>query len=364
MPKSAQAQLARYHHLVQALAALARNSHDVEAVVQAVHQQTGTLFPAQVTLLALREPDGHWRWELYEEDRRYTQRLPFYPEGIIESVLGGQALSIPDIYAYLHQHPVRMRRLVNDDQVILDVHAEPQQPERPTRSMLFVPLEVRGQRTGVLSIQSHAAAAFDTTDLEFLHLLAQHVSIALENAALRQELEQLTRTDALTGLLNRRAFSHDVPLALDTARQEGRAVSLMMLDVHEFKRINDDFGHPVGDAVLATLGQVLKQTFPVPDVAFRLSGDEFAVLVWEPETRLEILSARLTGGLRAADWPPGPGPICLQGGVAQPPAAAGLEEWLSLADARMYRAKRQRIVGCQVNWGLDFGDAPLAMTLH
>lgn len=356
MIRSETTPLARYHQLVQVLASLARNSHGVDAVVQAVHQQVGTLFSAHSTLLALRQPGGEWLWEVYEDQRRYSHRLPFYPEGIIENVLHGEPLSIPDIDAYLTEYPVRFRRVMDKGKVMLTVQAQEEMTGPPTVSMLFVPLEVRGVRTGVLSVQSYETHAFDDTDLAFLDLLAQHVSIALENADLREELERLTRTDMLTGLLNRRAFQDDVPLALATARRDGLALSLVMLDVHEFKLVNDGFGHHVGDAVLTTLGQVLSQTFPAPDMVFRLSGDEFALLVWEPETRLEDLSNRLTDGLRAADWPPGPGPVCLQGGVAQPPPDVGLEEWLSLADARMYQAKQRRVVGRQVNWGLDFGD--------
>ncbi|WP_192930750.1 sensor domain-containing diguanylate cyclase [Deinococcus sp. AJ005] len=348
--------LARYHQLVQVLASLARNSHGVDAIVQAVHQQAGTLFSAHSTLLALRQPGGDWLWEVYEDQRRYSQRLPFYPEGILENVLHGEALSIPDIDAYLLEYPVRFRRVMDNGKVMLNVQAEEEVAGPPTVSMLFVPLEVRGERTGVLSIQSYETHAFDDTDLEFLQLLAQHVSIALENAALREELECLTRTDMLTGLPNRRAFYHDVPRALDTARQEGKELHLVMLDVHEFKRINDSFGHQTGDEVLARVGQALRQTFAAPDAAFRLSGDEFALLVWEPEARLEALALRLTHALRAAEWPPGPGPICLQGGVAQPPSDGNIDDWLSLADSRMYHAKRRRIVGDQVDWGMDFGD--------
>ncbi len=355
--------LARYHHLIQVLAALARSSHEVEAVVQAVHQQAGDLFAARITLLALRQTHGDWLWEMYEQEQRYTHPVPYYPDGLMESVLHGHALFVPDILAYLKEHPVRARRLVGN-KVILDIngHSEPShQPSEPSqqaaRSMLYVPLEVRGKRAGVLSIQSYALNAFDDTDLEFLQLLAQHVSIALENAALREEMKRLTRTDALTGLHNRRAFYHDVPLCLEKARQQGRGLGLIMLDVHEFKQVNDQFGHTTGDMVLATLGQILAQVFPAPDAAFRLSGDEFALLIWEPGTRLENLTTRLTHALRAGDWPPGPGPICLQGGMALPSAGLDLDEWLSLADARMYRAKRQRITGNQVDWGLDFGDA-------
>ncbi len=357
MIRSKPTPLARYHQLVQVLASLARNSHGVDAVVQAVHQQAGTLFSAHSTLLALRQPGGDWLWEVYEDQRRYSQRLPFYPEGIIETVLNGKALSIPDIDAYLLEYPVRFRRVMDNGKVMLTVQAQEELSGPPTVSMLFVPLEVRGERTGVLSIQSYETHAFDDTDLAFLDLLAQHVSIALENAALREELERLTRTDMLTGLLNRRAFSHDVPLALDTARQEGRELHLVMLDVHEFKRINDAFGHQMGDAVLSTLGQVLGQTFTAPDAAFRLSGDEFALLVWGTAQRLDELTTRLTHGLRTTAWPGSLGPICLQGGVAQPPPGAGLEEWLSLADARMYSAKRQRTVGNVAYGGLDFGSS-------
>ncbi|WP_103131202.1 GGDEF domain-containing protein [Deinococcus aerius] len=350
---SAEAQLRRYHQLVQMLAALARSSGQVDAVVQTVHWQAGALFPAQVTLLALLEPEGDWRWELYEGEQRYTQRLPFYPEGILETVLRGEPLSIPDIEAYLAEHPVRVRRLVDHDEVLLEIGEE--EPEEPVLSMLFVPLEVRGARVGVLSVQSYAPAAFDDTDLQFLDLLGQHVSIALENAGLREELERATLTDALTGLPNRRAFGRDAPLALERARREGRDLTLVMLDVHDFKSVNDTFGHPVGDAVLATLGRVFREALPAPGAAFRLSGDEFALLVWEAEDRLGDLARRIEEGLRTAEWPPGLGPVCLQGGAAQAGPGASLHDWLSLADARMYCAKRGRARGLHVCWGLDFG---------
>lgn len=357
MPRSESPLLSRYHRLVEVLASLARNSHEVEAVVQAVHQQAGTLFPSQITLLALTQPDGSWCWELREDGQRFTQLVAFYPDGIMESVLHGESLSVPDIDAYLAEHPVRVRRMTRGDDVIEDVRQGDAPAGPAARSMLFVPLQIQGKRAGVLSIQSYEAGAFDDTDLEFLNLLAQHVAIALENAALREELARLTRTDTLTGLHNRRAFDQDVPGMLEAARQDGRDLSLVMLDVHDFKQINDAHGHHVGDVVLSTVGQVLTQALPAPDAAFRLSGDEFALLVWDAAERLGGLATRLTQALRGASWPAGLGPVCLQGGVAQPPPGAGLDEWLALADTRMYHVKRQRMVDNQVDWGLDFGHA-------
>lgn len=356
MPRTETTLLSRYRQLVQVLALLARNSHEVEAVVRAVHQQTSTLFPAHITLLGLRQPDGNWRSEMYEGEKRYTQYLPFAEDGLIESVLGGEALSVPNIYAYMAEHPVRVRRMVRSGGVIQDIRQQTVPAKQPALSMLFVPLETNGQRAGVLSIQSYESGAFDDIDLEFLKLLGQHVSIALENAALREELGQLVRTDTLTGLLNRRAFYRDVPVMMQAARQENRALNLIMLDVHEFKRINDAHGHAAGDAVLSTVGRALTRVFAAPHAAYRLGGDEFALLVWDDPERLGDLATHLTHELRAAQWPALLGPVCMQGGVAPLSAEGGLDEWLSVADARMYRAKRQRMVGNQVDWGLDFGD--------
>lgn len=356
MPTSETSVLMRYHQLVQALASLARNSHQVEAVVQAVHQQAGTLFPSQVTLLALQQPDGDWLWELREAGQRFTQPVPFYPDGIMESVLHGEALAIPDLDVYLDAHPARVRRMSRGDAVIPDIREVNQPPGRGVRSMLLVPLKTHGIRAGVLSIQSYEMGVFDDMDLEFLQLLAQHVSIALENAALREELHLLTRTDALTGLHNRRAFYQDVPAVMQAARQAGRDLSLVMLDVHGFKRINDAHGHQLGDAVLATVGRALTRVFFSPNVAFRLGGDEFALLVSGPAGQLEELTTQLTHELRAADWPTGSGPVGLQGGVAHLTPEGGLDEWLSLADARMYHVKRRRAGDHPVTWGLDFGD--------
>ena len=360
MPRSETTLLSRYRQLVQVLASLACNSHEVEAVVQAVHQQVGTMFPAHVTLLALLQPDGDWCWEMYEGERRFTEHLPYCPEGLMESVLHGKSLCVPHIFAYMAQHPARVRRMLKDGGIVPDIRRETVKTKEQSLSMLFVPLETQDRRAGVLSIQSYEPGAFDKTDLAFLELLAQHVAIALENAALREELRQLTRTDALTGLLNRRAFSHDMPGMMDAARRDGRELNLIMLDVHEFKRINDAHGHQVGDVVLATVGQALNQVFAAPNIAFRLSGDEFALLVWGDPGQLNALATQLTHRMRAATWPELTGPLCLQGGVARLPSNlppdAGLDEWLSLADARMYRAKRRRMVGSQVDWGLDFGD--------
>lgn len=352
---STESQLRRYRQLVETLAALARSSHQVDAVVRTVHQQAGRLIPANVTLLALLKSGGDWRWELFEGEQRLTQHLPYYPEGILEGVLHGEPLSIPDIGAYLDRFPVRTRRLLETEEVILDVRREPGPSDQGTRSMIFVPLEVQGARAGVLSMQSYATHAFDSTDLQFLELLAQHVSIALDNAALREALERATLTDTLTALPNRRAFNHEVAAALDGARRGKRPATLVMLDVHQFKCINDTFGHLVGDVVLSVLGQVFRETLSAPQRVFRLGGDEFALLLWGADEVLDALATSISTGLRGASWPAGVGPVGLQAGAAAATGDMTVQDWLALADARLYRVKRGRTPADSARWGLDFG---------
>lgn len=351
---STQPQLARYHQLVQVLAALARSSRDVEGVVQTVHRQAQTLFSTHVTLLALLSGQGEWTWELYEGRQHTTSRLPFYPEGIVEQVLRGGPLSIPDLTTYLTEYPVRVRRVVSTDEVILDVR-ETEDEAESVHSLLLVPLETGGERVGVLSIQSYRTFAFDETDLLFLELLGQHVAIALENARWHAQLEQATLTDPLTALPNRRAFGERAQRALDAARA-GEATTLVLVDVQRFKRINDTFGHDVGDEVLVTIAGVLGRALP-PGAAFRLGGDEFALLLPGAGAGVSAQAAGLNAAFRAAGWPEGVGPVCLNAGAARVRPDDTLSTWLRRADQRMYRAKRGCADVAGSRLGLDFGPA-------
>lgn len=227
-------------------------------------------------------------------------------------------------------------------------------PPGPSLSMLYVPLEVRGEMAGVLSVQSQAVGAFDETDLEFLELLGQHVAIALENATLREELTRASLTDPLTGLPNRRAFDRDIERALRPGAQESRPC-LVLMDVHRFKHYNDTLGHAAGDDVLCALGWALRRVTGERGRAYRLGGDEFALLLPARSQPLAALAAQLEGELRAECWPPGTGPVRLQAGAAPGRPGLSAREWLAQADAQLYRAKHARREEHPPRWGLDFG---------
>lgn len=158
-----------------------------------------------------------------------------------------------------------------------------------------------------------------------------------------RELEELSRHDILTGLLNRGSFMRLLEDEFGKQLRSQRPACVMMCDVDLFKRINDRHGHPAGDAVLARLGQVLGAAVRQPiDVAARVGGEEFAVLL--PETSLpaaERVAERIRA-LLAAETFHGEGGefrVSLSIGIAESCDGDG-EHALRVADANLYQAKR------------------------
>lgn len=184
--------------------------------------------------------------------------------------------------------------------------------------------------------------------------------IMAKDRALREALaearEQAIR-DPLTGVFNRRWFDTVLPLEMDRARRDNTGLVLLIVDIDRFKRINDKFGHPIGDAVLRTVCQLLCETFRHTDMVCRLGGDEFCVVLpmASPEAAVEAVS-RFQDGLSAAKVPGLDGArLSVSLGYARfdgrpssdAPTADGTtgkalaEGLLHLADAAMYEAKRR-----------------------
>ncbi|WP_420595704.1 GGDEF domain-containing protein [Deinococcus sp.] len=329
MTESAAAKLARYRLLLDIAARLV-SLHQADDVLSALHTHIGKLFSVPVTLLALKQPEGSWECLTLEGQNTHLRMLPPQPDGLLERALRGELSYTNDVLAYALEHRLPLRRL------------DPASALPLTHSWMGVPLEIEGQSAGVLSIQSYTRGEFTGDDLEFLRLLGNHLGIALENAVLRQRLEHEARTDALTHLGNRRSFI----ASGEQAMRVSGPLCLAVLDVQNFKGINDAFGHPTGDAVLALIGQLLARCAAGKDgetsgQAFRLGGDEFALLL--PATPDQAY-ARISAMLQEAAHAPWPAavPVRLDIGLAECQPGQEFAALVREADGRMYEAKRNQ----------------------
>jgi diguanylate cyclase (GGDEF)-like protein len=164
--------------------------------------------------------------------------------------------------------------------------------------------------------------------------------LARRNRDLLTVLASEARTDSLTGLLNRRGFDERAEIELTRARREGSSIAVVVFDIDYFKRINDEWGHDTGDAVLARTAAVLADQTRDIDVVARLGGEEFGVLLPESDTEgAAELADRARDAVSKAQSSGLP-PVRMSAGLAAAKAPETTQELLQAADVALYRAKR------------------------
>ena len=158
-----------------------------------------------------------------------------------------------------------------------------------TKSIIGVPLASRGQVFGVIELVNKLnGEPFTALDLKILSTIADFAATAIEKAYYLRALRSMALEDDLTGLANRRALSRAIERETARTRRTGGTVALLMVDIDDFKTINDTLGHGAGDEVLKHLAVILKRNVREIDVVCRYGGDEFAILM--PETTSEAAS--------------------------------------------------------------------------
>jgi diguanylate cyclase (GGDEF)-like protein len=178
----------------------------------------------------------------------------------------------------------------------------------------------------------------------FLHLgFMVVVAYLLDRLHTQVESEQeLARSDALTGLFNRRAFLEHLRYRLELAAREGKPISLAYLDLDDFKRINDEGGHDEGDRVLRLVANTLMATVRRTDLVGRLGGDEFALLVTDADrAAAESLIEKVRQSLQQVFGRDQPAVKCSIGCVTFRQPMPGVEDAIRCADLLMYKVKRQ-----------------------
>jgi diguanylate cyclase (GGDEF)-like protein len=150
---------------------------------------------------------------------------------------------------------------------------------RKVRSVIALPLRGRTGTQGAIEIFNPRAEQMTDYTIAFLHILADHAAIAIENARDVARIQQLTITDDTTGLFNVRHFYKVLEKELERAARNNVPVSLAFLDLDRFKLVNDEHGHLVGSELLARAGQRLQELSRDRDLCFRYGGDEFVILL-------------------------------------------------------------------------------------
>jgi len=150
---------------------------------------------------------------------------------------------------------------------------------RGIRSIVYLPLITKDEGIGSLIIASRRPDAYTREQVDLLERLASQISTSVANAQLYANAEQRARVDELTGLFNRRHFDESIMREVDRHSRYGSMLSLIFLDLDNFKSYNDLMGHLAGDKVLTHIGHVIKGALRNIDPAFRYGGDEFAIIL-------------------------------------------------------------------------------------
>lgn len=209
----------------------------------------------------------------------------------------------------------------------------------------FIPIILQtaaGSRAEDQRLGSEVGALGFITDPTDLDLLLARARTLLDFKAYLDTCEEQASTDHLTGLANRRRFERQLEREVARTARHGRPFSLITLDIDHFKRVNDTYGHETGDEAIKSIARVLQQGTRGIDLASRIGGEEFAVILTETNlTGATEVAERLRLAVKTVEIP-AVGRIAASFGVAECPThAETARELLARADAALYEAKRE-----------------------
>lgn len=298
---------------------LAAEAHGVDQVLSAILEASTPLLPPGPTAILLRAGEA--------------------AELVVRAAQGPAA---PEVGRVLPAAAGTAGRCARTRQAVLvgEVNdpAGGQAPE--VRSEVAAPLLVDGRVAGVLYAGALRPHAFTREHARTLAMLAQQSALVLGAAQMREELQRLAVTDALTGLFNRRHFLAEIEEHLRRTRRYDGRLAVALLDLDGFKALNDRHGHPAGDQALQAVAEAMRDCVRDSDVLARLGGDEFAALLLEADG-VEAVTVVERLRRRVECLPQATSGLTLSAGVASfPDHGPDSEALLRHADAALYSAKR------------------------
>ena len=310
---------------------------DAEEIVQSLHQFLNSAVAGRSTTLYLRADNRLQIINAREDASAAGPAVSYYDDELSSKV-----------WAWLNTQEKPSVIEISTGQ---DEGAELFTIQAGTRSLLVLPLTAQGRIIGCLTSEAGESGAFNDSNIRFASALANEASVALENARLFREVERLSLTDPLTGLRNRRGFMDDARRNIDIAIRHKHPLSVLMLDIDHFKRVNDTYGHATGDKVLAGIALVCRKHMRTTDLLARFGGEEFCFLF--PETTAEnalLLAERLRVAISGVRFEAEAErfSVTISIGISECLGAeASLENLLARSDEALYQAKntgRNRVV--------------------
>jgi diguanylate cyclase (GGDEF)-like protein len=332
-PPLPRAHLTRVDTLVDSYRRLADVFHDVlseqrlDSVLERIADTLGELVPYDT-------------FTIYQADEARRCLIPLMArDNWADEIMNDRPVFGEGITGWAVEH--REPQLVNHAHLDPRVKVVPGTPPDEPEALITIPLVARDAIKGALNIYRLGAdARFTEEDFEMAKRFGDAAALALDNAQVRETLELQAQTDSLTGLYNHRYFHDRLRGEITRATRTHDSVAVLMLDIDDFKRVNDVHGHGTGDQVLVALADVLRGSVRLSDVVCRLGGEEFGIIMTGCDAGDAVaLAERLLDSTERQSFEPAD-VLTVSIGIAQGPEhATNPRELVACAEAAMMTAK-------------------------
>ncbi|MCX8118290.1 MAG: diguanylate cyclase [Desulfobacterota bacterium] len=318
-------------NLLRSILNAINTSFEVKEIVEAAGDHLPSLFQFSVLGVLWKESSVLY---LYQEE----SCPPAFTQQVVENMLR--------VFSLLGEKPVEPnevsleveKRKLRPSHMIMD-------PKATLKSYLILPLSIENEIIGMISLNSEQPNAFDAQDLQFFSVIGYQMAATLKHFQRFSSVKSMAVYDTLTSLYNRRYFDERLVVETQKAFYGGSALSLVMVDIDHFKRINDTFGHTEGDKVLKEIALLLKASVRKKDTVSRYGGEEFVLIL--PDAGLEeavAISERIRRLVEQTLFDVGKAKIhvTVSLGIANSPShrARTKEDLVRMADQALYDAKR------------------------